>query len=241
MVSITKCALWWSTSFRVLAEILLSARGSVGTGSSGDDQGAGAPQAGEASAEGTGGGSGGTGAEAGAPPAMFRMDKIRADMNEKVARPAGDVDAPELRKDAALREMAAYMKEAATKNDSKFDFLYSWEARGTGGVDPSGKVVVPARLPHIGLLARLYAGIDTTSCQAERIFSALKQVLSDMRASVLAHKTEKMMLLRLNRHLIPEFARVEQKLESLQVKWDAQEAASVAAQNARAGTVVNLS
>ena len=64
---------------------------------------------------------------------------------------------------------------------------------------------------------------------------------SDMRAGILAHKTEKMLLLRLNRHLIPGFARVEQKLESLKVKQDAQEAASVAAQNARAGTVVNLS
>ena len=53
------------------------------------------------------GGSGGTGAEAGAPPAMSRMDKIRADMKKKVARPAGDVDAPELRKDVALREMTA--------------------------------------------------------------------------------------------------------------------------------------
>ena len=57
-----------------------------------------------------GGGSGGTGAEAGAPPAMSRMDKIRADMNKKVACPADNVDAPELRKDAALREMATYIK-----------------------------------------------------------------------------------------------------------------------------------
>ncbi|CAM9970799.1 unnamed protein product, partial [Ascophyllum nodosum] len=123
------------------------------------------------------------------------MDKIRAD------------DAPELRKDAALREMAAYMKEAAPKNDSKFDFLQYWEAWGTDGVDPSGKVVVPTRWPHIGLLARLYTGIDTTSCQAERNFSALKKVLSDMRASTLARKTEEMLLLRLNSHLIPGFAR----------------------------------
>ena len=94
-------------------DVTFSAR-SVGTGSSGDGQGAGGPQAGDTSAEGTGGGggSGGTGAEAGAPPAMSRMDKIRADMNKKVARPAGDVDAPELRKDAALREVAAYTKEA---------------------------------------------------------------------------------------------------------------------------------
>ena len=36
-------------------------------------------------------------------------------------------------------------------------------------------------------------------------------------------------------------SRVEQELEPLKVKWDAQEAAAVAAQNARAGTVVNLS
>ena len=50
-----------------------------------------------------------------------------------------------------------------------------------------------------------------------------------------------MLLLRLNRHLIPGFARVEQELEALKVNWDAQEAASVAAENARAGTVVNLS
>ena len=49
-----------------------------------------------------------------------------------------------------------------------------------------------------------------------------------------------MLLLRLNRPLIPGFARVEQELEALKVKWDAQEAASVATQNARAGTVVNL-
>ena len=110
--------------------------GSVGTGSSRDGQGAGGPQAGEAPV-----------------PALSRMGNIRANMN-KVARPAGDVDAPELRKDAALREMAEYMKEATPKNDSKINFLQYWEARGTDGVDPSGKVVVPARWPHIGLLAR---------------------------------------------------------------------------------------
>ena len=166
---------------------------------------------------------------------MSRMDKIRVDMNNKVARPAGDVDAPEIRKYAALREMTAYMKEAVPKNDSKFDFLQYWKARSMDGVDP-------AHRPHIGLLVRLYAGIDTTSCQAESNFSAIKRVLiSDMRTGILAHKTENMLLLRLNRHLIPGYARVEQELEALKVKWDAQEAASVAAQNARAGTVVNLS
>ena len=79
----------------------------------------GGPHAGEASAEGTGGGVGGhRGGSRGPACYMSRMDKVRADMNKKVARPAGDVDAPELRKDATLREMAAYMKEAGPKNDS---------------------------------------------------------------------------------------------------------------------------
>ena len=61
-----------------------------------------------------------------------------------------------------------------------------------------------------------------------------------MRAGTLAHKTEKMLLLRLNRHFFPGLGRVEQELEVLNVQRDAQEAASVAAQNARAGKVVNL-
>ena len=77
---------------------------------------------------------------------------------------------------------------------------------------------MPAPWPHIGLFARLYAGIDTTSCQAERNFSALKQVLSGMRAGTLAHNTEKMLLRRLNRSPIPVFAREEQELEALKVK-----------------------
>ena len=85
-------------------------------------------------------------------------------MDKKVARPAGDVDAPELRKDASLRKMAAYIKEAAPKNDSKFDFFQYWEARGTDdGVDPSGKAVVPARWAYIGFLTTsYYADIDTS-------------------------------------------------------------------------------
>ena len=97
--------------------------GSVGIGSSGDGQGAEAPKQKRQVPKARGRGSGGTGAEAGAPPAMSRMDKIRADINKKVAHPAGEVGAPEFRKDATLREMAAFMKKAALKNDSKFDFL----------------------------------------------------------------------------------------------------------------------
>ncbi|CAM9608743.1 unnamed protein product [Pylaiella littoralis] len=80
------------------------------------------------------------------------------------------------------------MKEAAAANDDDFDLLKYWNARGIDGVDAEGNVVVPAPWPHVGLLARLCAGVDTTSCQAERNFSALKKVLSDMRAGTLPRK-----------------------------------------------------
>ena len=40
-------------------------------------------------------------------------------------------------------------------------------ARGTG------ELVAPPDLPHFALIARLYLGVEVTSCQAERNFSSL--------------------------------------------------------------------
>ena len=84
--------------FSSFSGIVTFSAGSFGTGSSGDGQikAREAPKQERQAPKARRGGSGGTGAEAGAPPTMSRMDKIRADMNKKVARPAGDVDAPEL-------------------------------------------------------------------------------------------------------------------------------------------------
>ena len=174
------------------------------------------------------------------PAKMSKMERIRASLSTQVSGPAGDVDAAEDRADVAEREFAAYMKEAAATNDAKFDLLKYWNARGVDGVDVAGNVVAPARWPHLSLLARLYAGVDTTSCQAERNFSALKQVLSDMRAGTLPRKIEQMLLLRLNRHLIPGFAKVERELAALKAKHDANAKAVVAVQQAREGNTVTL-
>ena len=201
----------------------------AGANSSGRDNGAGSPEA-----AGTGAASRAGGAGSPAPTApISRMDRRKAQRDKKVARPPGDVDAPESRADVAEREFNAYMKEAAPSNSSDFDLLQYWATRSVDGIDPSGKVVVPARWPHIGLLARLYAGVDITSCQAERNFSALKHTLP--------HKVEKMLLLRLNRHLIPGFAEVVRQLEALKAKCDVHAAViSVAAQNAREGDFVHV-
>ena len=45
------------------------------------------------------------------------------------------------------------MKEAPPSNSSDFDLLQYGATRSVDGIDPSGKVVVSARWPHIGLLA----------------------------------------------------------------------------------------
>ena len=56
----------------------------------------------------------------------------------------------------------------------------------------------------------------------------------------LPHKVEKMLLLRLNRHLIPGFAEVVKQLEALKAKCDVHAAVSVAAQNASEGDFVHV-
>ena len=40
------------------------------------------------------------------------------------------------------------------------------------------------------------------SCQAERKFSALAHLIGDLRSTMLARKVERIVLIRLNRHLV---------------------------------------
>ena len=42
------------------------------------------------------------------------------------------------------------------------------------------------------------------SCQAERSFSALAHLIGDLRSNMFASKVERMMFIRLNRHLVDE-------------------------------------
>ena len=63
---------------------------------------------------------------------------------------------------------------------------------------------VSCRMPYLAFIARLYHGIEATSCQAERNFSALAHLIGDLRSSMLASKVERMMFIRLNRYLIDE-------------------------------------
>eukprot|EP00904_Undaria_pinnatifida_P011822 jgi/Undpi1/7770/HiC_scaffold_23.g10243.m1 len=63
---------------------------------------------------------------------------------------------------------------------------------------------VEARLPYLAPNTRMHHGINTTSCQAVRNFSALAFLIGTMRSSMLPGKVERMMFLRLNRLVIPD-------------------------------------
>ena len=59
-------------------------------------------------------------------------------------------------------------------------------------------------MPYLAFLARLYHGVEVTNCQAERIFSALANLIGDLRSNMLAIKVERMMFIRLNKHMVDE-------------------------------------
>lgn len=119
-------------------------------------------------------------------PALSRMARIRLAKSQEVARPEPAAsDARETRENAGLREFTEYIKEAAPNDDDPtFTILEYWKPRVTDGLNKSGNVILPARWPHVGLVARLYAGVDATNCQAERNFAALKLTASDLRANM---------------------------------------------------------
>ena len=86
-----------------------------------------------------------------------------------------------------------------------FNLLGFWNRRGTDSVCPTTSTVTsPAEMPFLAFIARLYHGIETTSCQPERNFLALAHPIGDLRSRMLASKAERMIFIRLNRHLIDE-------------------------------------
>ena len=68
----------------------------------------------------------------------------------------------------------------------------------------TGELVVPPDLPHLELLARLYHGVEATSCQAERNFYSLPVLIGTLRASMSPFKVEQMMFPKLNQGCVPE-------------------------------------
>ena len=78
-----------------------------------------------------------------------------------------------------------------------------------------GKV---ARWRHLSLLAKLYTGVNSTSCQAEMSLSVLNRPVDILRSGMMVDKVGQLMLLRPNKLLVSETAPfVTRKLKSTPV------------------------
>ena len=110
----------------------------------------------------------------------------------------------------AVRELGEYMVEASAVTGR--GLLSFWKLHGTDTRDSgTGKVVLSARWPHLGLVARLYAGVEAVSRQVERHFGGggngggnLGLAVRGLRTSMAPKRVEQMVLLRMNQHLLPE-------------------------------------
>lgn len=108
-------------------------------------------------------------------------------------------------KDLLREELAAYVAERPEVEDDNFSLLRYWARRAIPTVTTDTKeVVLPAKSPHLALVARLFHAIGATSCQAEMSFSGLSLLIGDLRTTMSATKVEQMMFLRLNQENIPE-------------------------------------
>ena len=138
------------------------------------------------------------------------------------------------------REVLAYLAEPGQLDVDTFNLLEFWNRRGIDSVCPTTSTVTsPAEMPYLAFVAQLYHGIEATSCQAERIFSALAHLIGDLRSNMLASKVERMMFIRLNRHLIDEVRELDAAVAQARARVAKSAQISLAAQEERSNISVD--
>ena len=132
------------------------------------------------------------------------------------------------------RELLVYLAEPYQIDVHGFNLLGFWNRRGTDSACPTSTVTTPAEMPYLAFLTRLYHGVEATSCQAERNFSALANLIGDLRSSMLASKVER-------KHMVDEV----RDFDAAKAKAKARVAKSArqwaTAQQKRANMVVDVS
>ena len=88
--------------------------------------------------------------------------------------------------------------------------------------------------------SRLYHGIEATSCQTVRNFSALPHLIDDLRSRMLASKVERMMFFQLNRHVIDEVRDMDAAVAQARARVANSTQKSVAAQEEGSNMSVDL-
>ena len=139
------------------------------------------------------------------------------------------------------REVLVYLAEQGQLDVDALNLLGFSNRRGTDSVCPTTSTVTsPAEIPYLAFIARLYHGIEATSCQAERIFSALAHLIGDLRSRMIASKVERMMFMRLNRHLIDEIRELDAAVAQARARVAKSAQISVGAQEEGSNMPVDL-
>jgi len=104
------------------------------------------------------------------------------------------------------QELTRYLAEGVQPDEAQFNLASLQSRRGASTLEAGEEEVVHDRgMPHLALLARLYHGVEATSCQSERNLSALSFLIAHLRSSMAPFKVEQMMFFCLNQDYIPEF------------------------------------
>ena len=137
------------------------------------------------------------------------------------------------------REVLVYLPEQGQLDVDAF-FLGFWNRRSSDSVCPTTNTVTSvAEMPYLAFIARLYHGIVTTSCQAERNFSALAHLIGGLCSRMLVSKVERMMFIRLNEHLIDEVRELDAAVAQARARV-AKSAQKSVAQEERSNMSVDL-
>ena len=139
------------------------------------------------------------------------------------------------------REVVVYLAEQGQLDVDAFNRLGFWNRRGTDSVCPTTSTFTsPAKIPYLAFIARLYHVIEATICQAGRFFLALAHLIGDLRSWMLASQVERMMFIRLNRHLIDEVRELDAAVAQARARVAKGAQISVATQEERSNMSAGL-
>lgn len=171
------------------------------------------------------------------------LERRRAERLAKAKGEAGMGAAKENRGRSQLvrKELAMYLAEKVEPEEDDFSLLGFWLRKSSATTcEETGEVIAPAPMPHLALIARLYHGIESTSCQAERNFSALSLLIGNLRTTMAPFKVERFMFIRLNQHLIPEIRELTAVTNAQRAKAVDRAKKTAAVQEAVAGTEIEI-
>ena len=190
-----------------------------------------------ATGDGSGAGGSGSGGDGSNPPAPKKAKasyleerrlKRLAKHKESAASSSSASPSAAVRRAALIgKELPLYMAEDVQPEETAFSLLEFWKRMRTG-------------MPFLALIARLYNGIESTSCQAERNFSALAFLIGHLRSTTAPGKVERLMFLRLNRLFIPDIKALHDAVEAKKAAADRCKERAAQVEAAAAGSTIVL-